>query len=102
MTIHSSKIFAVAFALSGVVAAATFIVPALAQTLPNGNGKDVVERICTGCHDLSPITDSIGFSRTDWETVIKSMIDMGATIRADEQTTIATYLAANFPPKAKP
>jgi len=99
---NHSKIIAVAFALSGAAAAAALIAPALAQTLPNGNGKDMVERICTACHDLSPITDSIGFNRMDWDAVIKNMIDMGATIRPDEANTIATYLAANFPPKPKP
>jgi virginiamycin B lyase len=96
------KIVAATVVLSGAAAAGVALAPALAQTLPNGNGKDVVERICTACHDLSPITDSIGFSRTDWETVIKAMVDMGATIRPDEANTIATYLAANFPPKSKP
>jgi virginiamycin B lyase len=82
-------------------AAVAIAYPVLAQNLPNGNGKEVVETICSGCHDLSPITDSVGFSREDWETVVKSMIDMGATIKAEQVTVIATYLAQNFPPKAK-
>ena len=90
-----------AIAMSGAVAAAIAAYPALAQNLPNGNGKEVVQTICSGCHDLSPITDSVGFSREDWETVVKSMIDMGADIKAEQVTVIATYLAQNFPPKAK-
>ena len=56
--------------------------------------------VCSGCHDLSPITDA-GFSRADWETVVKSMIDMGATIKPEQVSVIANYLAANFPPKPK-
>jgi virginiamycin B lyase len=77
------------------------ILPALAQDLPNGNGRDMVQMICSGCHDLSPITDSVGFTRQDWETVVKSMIDMGATIKPEQVSVIANYLAANFPPKPK-
>ena len=85
-------------AMSGVAAIAAMVAPALAQNLPNGNGKEVVERICSACHDLSPITDA-GFSRQDWEMVVKSMIDMGATISAEQVAVITNYLAANFPPK---
>ncbi|HYM17393.1 MAG TPA: hypothetical protein VEU06_02415 [Micropepsaceae bacterium] len=83
------------------VAAVAVFAPALAQNLPDGNGKDMVQTICTACHDLSPITDSVGFSRADWETVVKSMIDMGADIKAEQVPVIANYLAANFPPKPK-
>ena len=85
-------------AMSGAAALAAMVAPALAQNLPDGNGKDVVERICSGCHDLSPITDA-GFSRQDWETVVKSMIDMGATISPEQAAVITNYLAANFPVK---
>src|SRR5258708_7464564 len=70
-----AKIAAAAVALSGA-AAAVLVAPALGQNLPDGNGKEVVQTICTACHDLSPITDAGGFSRADWETVVKSMIDM--------------------------
>ena len=82
-------------------AIAALAAPALAQGLPAGEGKETVEKICTGCHDLEPITGSIGFSKEDWETVLKSMIDMGATIKPDDATVIVNYLAKTFPPKAK-
>ena len=82
-------------------AVAIIAYPALAQSLPNGNGKEVVEMICSGCHDLAPITDSIGFTKADWETVVKSMIDMGADIKPAQVTVITAYLAENFPPKTK-
>jgi virginiamycin B lyase len=94
------KICAATIAMWGAAAVAVVIAPALAQNLPNGNGREVVETICSGCHDLSPITDA-GFSRQDWEIVVKSMIDMGATIKPDQVVVITNYLAANFPPKPK-
>jgi virginiamycin B lyase len=87
--------------LPAAAAMTALILPALAQDLPNGNGRDMVQMICSGCHDLSPITDSVGFTRQDWETVVKSMIDMGATIKPEQVSVIANYLAANFPPKPK-
>jgi virginiamycin B lyase len=95
-----SKIAACAIASTGAALVAAIVAPALAQNLPNGNGKEMVEMVCTACHDLSPITDS-GFSRDDWELVVKNMIDMGAAIKPEQVTVIANYLAANFPPKPK-
>ena len=89
---------AAAIFMSGAAAMTAVLAPAFAQNLPNGDGRDMVQMICTGCHDLSPITDG-GFSRQDWETVVKSMIDMGASIKPEQVAVIANYLAANFPPK---
>jgi len=95
------KIITATIIMSGVAALTALLAPAFAQNLPNGNGREVVETICSGCHDLSPITDAVGFSRQDWETVVKSMIDMGADIKPEQVSVIANYLAANFPPKPK-
>ena len=74
---------------------------ALAQSLPNGEGKDVVEKICAGCHDLDPITGSNGGTHDDWDMVVKAMIDMGADIKPEQAAVITKYLAQNFPPKTK-
>lgn len=93
-------IAAAAMAISGAAALVSAATLALAQDLPNGNGKEVVQTICTGCHDLEPITGT-GFTKEDWEIVVKSMIDMGATIKPEEVALITNYLATNFPPKPK-
>lgn len=74
---------------------------ALAQSLPNGDGKDAVEKVCAGCHDLDPITGSEGGTHDDWDMVVKAMIAMGADIKPEQETVIANYLAQNFPPKQK-
>ena len=95
------KITAATIVMSGTAAMAALVAPAFGQNLPEGNGRDVVQMICTGCHDLSPITDAVGFSRRDWETVVMGMIDMGATITPEQVSVITNYLAANFPPKPK-
>ena len=74
---------------------------ALAQSLPSGEGKDVVEKICAGCHDLDPITSSEGGTHDDWDMVVKAMIAMGADIKPEQAALITNYLAENFPPKTK-
>jgi len=92
------KLVAAIIATSSAAAVAAMLAPASAQNPPNG--KQVVERVCTACHDLSPIMSS-GFSRRDWETVVQSMIDMGAVISAEDVTVITNYLAATYPPRAQ-
>jgi virginiamycin B lyase len=87
---------AIALAYAGALGAIAY--PAFAQTLPDGNGKEMVQMICSGCHDLSPITEG-GGSKDDWEAAVKSMIVMGADIKPDQVTVIVNYLAANFPAK---
>jgi len=90
-----------AISMSGAAVAASIATLALAQNLPNGKGKDVVETVCAGCHDLSPITESVGGSHDDWDMVVQSMIAMGATIKPEQIPLITDYLAQNFPPKPK-
>lgn len=94
-----SKIAAIVIAGWTVGAVAALNGPAVAQGLPDGSGKELVRRICVGCHDLSPITASGGFSRREWQMVVDSMINMGADITAEEIPLIVNYLTASFPPK---
>ena len=90
-----------AVAVAGAAVVASYVIPVLAQDLPPGNGKELVQNICGGCHDLTPITDSVGFSKEDWTTVVEAMISMGAGIKAEQIPVITDYLAKNFPPKKK-
>jgi cytochrome c5 len=94
----SRPLAAAALVVSGAAALAALAIPALAQTLPEGNGKELVATICTSCHDLSPIMEG-GGSKEDWNTVIQSMIQMGADIKPDQAVILVNYLATNFPPK---
>jgi cytochrome c5 len=87
-------------AATGAGAVTAFVTPGLAQGLPNGKGKELVQMACLDCHDLSPITGA-GFSRTEWDTIVKSMADMGANIRREDIPVVVEYLAASFPPKTK-
>lgn len=71
---------------------------ALAQSLPDGEGRDLVRTACQDCHDLSPITNA-SFSRAEWDQVVKSMADMGANIKREDIPIIVNYLAASFGPR---
>ena len=91
--------FKIAAGLIAGVAAGASAAFAQGASLPEGNGKELVRSICQSCHDLSPIFTSGGFSRRDWEQVVEAMINMGASIKPEEEKIIIDYLAASFPPK---
>ena len=63
--------------------------------IPDGPGKELVSTTCTKCHQLNFITNSFGFSKTEWTNLFSSMV----ALPSDQQETISTYLATNFPEK---
>jgi hypothetical protein len=94
------KIVVAAIAAAGAGALAAVLAPALAQGLPNGKGKELVQMACLDCHDLSPIT-SAAYSRTEWDTIVRNMADMGANLKREDIPLVVNYLATSFPPKTK-
>lgn len=78
------------FSISGVTHAAG---------LPEGTGKDVVEGMCTTCHQTNQITRSSGYSAPEWEELTSTMIDLSAA--PEQRNEIITYLAQNFPPNER-
>ena len=66
-------------------------------TLPDGPGKDIAQMSCTKCHALNLIANS-GYSRAEWQSVFNTMVDLPA----DQTSTLADYLAKNFPDKPRP
>ena len=75
-------------------------VPLAAQAqsagLPDGEGKELVEAVCTACHQTNQITRSSGYTRAGWEELIATMIDLSGS--PPEQGAIVDYLAMHFPP----
>ena len=69
------------------------------RPLPGGQGKVIMERICTGCHSLSVVT-SRRATPTEWNSVVQQMISRGAAGTDQEIDTLTRYLAANFGPGA--
>lgn len=66
-----------------------------AQELPVGDGRELVEANCTGCHDHRKIHRALGYSAEDWKTLALTMVNLDGTPELD---TIAAYLAEHFPP----
>jgi virginiamycin B lyase len=77
-------------------------VPAHSQSeLPEGNGKQAVQKYCVQCHDLGSVTRA-GYSEQDWRNDIHMMINVGATLPKNEIELVTQYLAKNFPEKPRP
>jgi cytochrome c5 len=63
--------------------------------LPEGAGKDAVERVCTGCHSAEVFIGSEG-TTTHWNYVVDRMLARGARATDREFDQITAYLARNF------
>lgn len=68
---------------------------AQAQDLPDGDGKDVVVKACTSCHDADNFT-SKKHTKAEWKEVVDTMVAYGAEISDANVDVITTYLAKNF------
>jgi competence ComEA-like helix-hairpin-helix protein len=90
----TTKSFLIAFAALGITGAA------LAQDLPAGKNKDLVQRACTSCHELD-ISDSQRMTRDQWWDVVQEMVGRGANLSDEEIEQVSDYLAANFGPLKK-
>jgi virginiamycin B lyase len=76
----------------------------LAQTqppLPEGAGKETVQRACASCHALSAVTNA-GHNREEWTSVLHMMVTAGAPVPKDQIPTVTDYLAKNFPERPAP
>jgi len=69
--------------------------------LPDGDGKDVVQTACVGCHALDRVANS-GYDRAQWTTVLHMMVNVGAKVPPERFDAVADYLSKNFSAKAVP
>lgn len=67
------------------------------QKLPDGPGKDVFVRTCSGCHGPQ-IVIGRGNNEDGWTQVVMNMIQRGAQGSEDDFAQIVQYLSKNFPP----
>ena len=65
--------------------------PPVAVTLPDGDGRQLVEQRCTLCHDLDRIAGAKRDAR-DWSSIVANMVDRGAPASAEEAKAITNYL----------
>lgn len=72
------------------------MLPTSAGALPDGDGRDLVESVCSSCHGTNLIERSSGYTRDDWQFLASTMVDLSHNPEARKQ--ILDYLAAYFPP----
>jgi competence protein ComEA len=68
---------------------------AFAQTLPEGPGKVVVERMCKGCHGLENVVRSRR-TRDRWTEIVDDMVARGAKGTDSEADEVIEYLSTHF------
>jgi competence protein ComEA len=74
------------------------LIPAAqAQDLPAGKGKDLLEKVCTVCHDLDRVASNFT-TKQSWEDTINEMVSLGADGTKDELQTVLNYVAKYFGP----
>ena len=66
--------------------------------LPPGEGRDVMIRVCSQCHDPEWVAD-FGNDEKAWKATVEQMRKQGAQGTDDEFDQIVKYLATAFPPK---
>jgi competence protein ComEA len=85
------------FSLAALAGLLTVVFPAMAQDkFPEGPGKAAVLKVCKGCHPPEIIAIK-RHTREEWENVITTMINAGATGTDDEFNLVADYLTEHFP-----
>ena len=68
------------------------VLPGPAFALPEGDGKQLVESVCSSCHRASVIERSSGYTREDWRFLASTMIDLSNNPETEKR--ILDYLAA--------
>ena len=66
-----------------------------ADDLPDGEGKDLVVRMCSDCHGLSEVT-SRRETEKEWAGIISDMVALGVEGTDEEQKIAAAYLGKCF------
>jgi|SRR5579862_2489748 len=64
-------------------------------SLPDGEGKKIVETACVSCHTLE-VVESKQWNKERWQTVVAAMVDRGASLKTTEVDEVVAYLTKNF------
>jgi len=80
---------------------ASLALPARAQTLPDGPGKEATVRVCSQCHELARSV-SLHQDFAGWQATMQKMVALGATASPEDFEAILNYLAKNYPAAEPP
>lgn len=68
------------------------------DTLPDGPGKEVVQKNCLSCHNARIATSKRG-TEDEWADTVSKMVARGANIPDNDVDTIIEYMATHFGPE---
>lgn len=67
------------------------------KDLPDGAGKVILMRACTGCHGLAEVTKFKGhYVRSQWNDIVVTMAAYGAEIGSEEIEVLSDYLTQHL------
>ena len=81
------------------LAAIAFAQSLPSQTLPEGPGKVVVERMCKNCHGLENVVRAKR-TKDKWSEIVDDMVSRGAKGSDSEIDQVIDYLSVHFRAKA--
>jgi cytochrome c5 len=65
--------------------------------LPDGPGKQILNRSCVSCHDLTEVTKFRGFyTRPQWRDIVQTMVDYGAAVNDKDAEVLTSYLTESL------
>lgn len=65
------------------------------QQLPDGPGKELLPKLCAGCHDLT-FTVSTRENEEGWTRIVNDMRSKGADGTEEDFVKVIAYLTANM------
>jgi mono/diheme cytochrome c family protein len=89
------KTLLLSLCFAGAVSLSLPVKGAPQDALPAGEGRDLVQRICTGCHGIETALD-MARTEAQWKAVVDTMIGRGAEGTDAEFATVVKYLTKNF------
>jgi mono/diheme cytochrome c family protein len=69
-------------------------------SLPDGQGKELVEGGCALCHGLDRVA-ATGRTKEQWQIIVNRMAYFGSPVSGDQVTQVVDYLSTSFAPKTK-
>lgn len=70
------------------------------EELPEGEGKAILQRACTTCHDLAEVTKfRTYYSKADWRDIVVTMVKYGADLKDGESEVLVNYLGEHLSKK---
>lgn len=63
--------------------------------LPDGEGKQQVEELCTACHSLQPIVTA-RHTKAEWRAEVDNMVGLGALGTDEDFNAVVEYLGRHY------